>query len=422
MLNRRSLAPAPAAAGPSTAQAGTSRRNHYIDVLKGLAALNIVFIHTVFNSGANYVPDWLRAVSLAVDVPFFFFLSGWAVASMPAIRYQKTFASLWRIYMQWVVFVVATFTLMAAVAAATTIPLGSRRDFVANFLGNLVLENPNTPLPFHGVMGGGWFLVVYFAVIPVMSFAIAFIRRYTDAMLPVALLLLVCLVGFVRVQAGGQFFFFGQYFLCYSAFFLLGFLQRDLFLRAWQALALIAVALAGLWVALQLQGAALIHMQSLKFAPSLAWVCFSLVAIVVAVFAKRWQFQITGRGPLTWVGKNALQFFFTNAVAASLVMFIEPLVSLPWVAKLLVCYAITLSITAVLVILFNQVHSLASRGGSQLTAALLASLAASRQSAERGAASTGSSPVPVPRSRPAPGSATRRPATTESAARHRVSV
>ena len=422
MLNRRSLVPAPAAAGPSTAPAGAYRRNHYIDVLKGLAALNIVFIHTVFNSGANYVPDWLRALSLAVDVPFFFFLSGWAVASMPAIRDQKTFASLWAIYVQWVLFVVATFIVMAAVAAATALPLGSRRDFIANFLGNLVLENPNTPLPFHGVMGGGWFLVVYFAVIPVMSFAIAFIRRYTDSLKPIALLLLVCLVGYVRVQAGGQFFFFGQYFLCYSAFFLIGFLQRDLFLRAWQALALIAMSLAGLWVALRLHGAALIDMQSLKFAPSMAWVCFSLVAIVVAMSAKRWQFRITGRGPLTWVGKNALPFFFTNAVAASLVMFLEPMVSLPWVAKLVVCYAITLSITAVLVVLFNRMHSLASRGGSQLTAALLASLAASRQSAERGATSTDSSPVPVPRSRPATQSASRRPPTTELASRHQASV
>ena len=84
MPDRRSPEAASTAAAPSSSRPGAQPRNHYIDLLKGLAALNIVFIHTVFNSGFNYVPDWVRTLSLAVDVPFFFFLSGWAVASMPA--------------------------------------------------------------------------------------------------------------------------------------------------------------------------------------------------------------------------------------------------------------------------------------------------------------------------------------------------
>lgn len=335
-------------------------RNHYIDLLKGLAALNIVFIHTVFNSGFNYVPDWLRALSLAVDVPFFFFLSGWAAASMSAISLQKTFMSLWRTYVQWVFFVVFTFVLMLIVAAATPVPLGSPQEFGASFLGNLVLHNPNTPLPFFGVMGGGWFLVVYFAVIPVLSFVIAVIRRHTESVTPIAIVLLVCLIGFVRVQAGAQFFFFDQYFLCYCVFFLIGYLQKDLLLRPWQSVVLLGLAAAALWFTLTIRGAALIDMQSLKFAPTLAWACFSLFAIVVAMSFKRWQFSVSARGPLNWVGRNALQFFFTNAVAASIVMFIEPLIPLPWIPKLVACYGVTLAITVALVILFNRLYALTS--------------------------------------------------------------
>ncbi|MGY2080192.1 acyltransferase family protein [Modestobacter sp. SYSU DS0657] len=354
-------------------------RNHYIDLLKGLAALNIVFIHTVFNSGVDYVPGWVRAASLAIDVPFFFFLSGWAVASMPAITARKTATSLWRIYSQWTLFVLVTFAAMAAVALLTSVSLGSRRDFAASFVGNLVLQNPTTPLPFHGVMGGGWFLVVYFAVIPVMSAAIALVRRNTNSLGPIALLLLVCAIGFVRVQSGGSFFFFDQYFLCYSGFFLLGYLQRDLRLRPLQSLTLIGLSLAGLWFTLALRGVHFIDMQALKFAPTLPWVFFSMLAIIVAMSGKRWQYRVSNRGPLAWVGKHALAFFFTNAVAASLVMFIAPLIQLPWGLKLAICYGITLGFTAALVVTFNHLHALTSRGAGRLHTAVRSSLAAGQR-------------------------------------------
>lgn len=363
-------------------------RNHYIDALKGFAALNIVFIHTVFNSGVDYVPDWVRAVSLAVDVPFFFFLSGWAVALMPGISVQKTFKSLWRTYVQWVIFVVVTFAVMLVVAKVTTVPLGSKRDFGTSFLGNLVLENPNTPLPFYGVMGGGWFLVVYFAVVPVMSAAIALARRYTDSLRPVLILLLICLIGFVRVQSGGAFFFFGQYFLCYSVFFLLGFLQRDIRLRAWQSIAIVGLAVLGMAATLAVRGARFIDMQSLKFAPTLPWMCYALVMIVLAMSVKRWQYRVKGRGPLNWIGKNALQFFFTNAVAASIVIWIAPHVHLAWVPKLVVCYAITLSITAAFVLLFNPLTTLMTRATVQLRDALLPTMVFDLESMRTRAAQT----------------------------------
>ena len=371
-------------------------RNHYIDLLKGVAALNIVFIHTVFNSGYAYVPDWVRAASLAIDVPFFFFLSGWAVASMPAIRFQKTFASLWRIYMQWALFVAFTFAAMFVVAALTPIPLGGRRAFAASFLGNLVLVNPDTPLPFSGVMGGGWFLIVYFAVVPAMSLAIAMIRRWTASLRPILALLFICVIGFVRVQAGAQFFFFDQFFLCYSVFFLLGFLQSTIIPRAWQSLVLMGLSLLALWGALAVRGAHLIDMQGLKFPPTLAWACFSLLGIVVAMSFKRWQFRVPGRGPLNWVGKNALPFFFTNAVAASITIFIEPLISMPWVPKLVVCYLITLAITASLVVFFKQLYAWVAPLAARAAGAVVASVAFPPSASPAGAPLNALDPEPVP--------------------------
>ena len=51
-------------------------RAHYIDLVRGICALSIVFIHTCFCSGMSYVPIPMRSISLLLDVPAFFFIAG----------------------------------------------------------------------------------------------------------------------------------------------------------------------------------------------------------------------------------------------------------------------------------------------------------------------------------------------------------
>ena len=51
-------------------------RAHYIDLVRGICALSIVFIHTCFHSGGSYVPMPMRSISLLLDVPAFFFIAG----------------------------------------------------------------------------------------------------------------------------------------------------------------------------------------------------------------------------------------------------------------------------------------------------------------------------------------------------------
>ena len=58
-------------------QPAAGLRDQSLDFLRGLAALSIIFIHTAFWSGEAYVPQAVEALSLILDVPFFFFLSGW---------------------------------------------------------------------------------------------------------------------------------------------------------------------------------------------------------------------------------------------------------------------------------------------------------------------------------------------------------
>lgn len=48
----------------------------YLYCMKALCICGIVFIHTAFWSETDYVPNWVRNLSLLLDVPAFFFITG----------------------------------------------------------------------------------------------------------------------------------------------------------------------------------------------------------------------------------------------------------------------------------------------------------------------------------------------------------
>lgn len=57
-----------------------TQRAPYIDLIRGLCVLGIVFIHTCAHSGSSYVPPQMLWLSLLLDVPAFFFITGMTMA------------------------------------------------------------------------------------------------------------------------------------------------------------------------------------------------------------------------------------------------------------------------------------------------------------------------------------------------------
>ena len=54
-------------------------RDVYLDFYRGIAAISVVLIHTVYWSGEGYLSESiLRTLVLLVDVPLFVFLAGWS--------------------------------------------------------------------------------------------------------------------------------------------------------------------------------------------------------------------------------------------------------------------------------------------------------------------------------------------------------
>ena len=83
------------------------KRDLYIDFAKGFATLAIIFIHTVFWSGQFYIPTELRVLSLLVDVPLFFALSGLTSGN----NIEKTLYRLLKLQITFMIFVTFLFFL-----------------------------------------------------------------------------------------------------------------------------------------------------------------------------------------------------------------------------------------------------------------------------------------------------------------------
>ena len=138
-----------------------AERNNYIDCLRGIAAIAIVFIHTCFWSGGSYVPELMQTLSLAIDVPFFFFLSGWASTYVGS--FEKGITSLLGTYKKYVMFF--PFYMMALLVVGVF-----SGQFTGLTLSNLYanlffirIENSTLPV----VMSSMWFMPVYFTVVPI---------------------------------------------------------------------------------------------------------------------------------------------------------------------------------------------------------------------------------------------------------------
>ena len=76
-------------------------RNQNIDFFRGIAVLNIVVIHTAFWFGTGFVPELYRNLTLLIDVPFFFYLSGWS-SGLRDSNITRSGKSLLKLWLKWV--------------------------------------------------------------------------------------------------------------------------------------------------------------------------------------------------------------------------------------------------------------------------------------------------------------------------------
>lgn len=192
-------------------------RDKSLDFFRGIAALNIIFIHTVFWSGEQYVPQVVKSLALLIDVPFFFFLSGWSFNYCKNIN--RNIHHLFLLWFKWIVYI----SILGIISALLKIQgISNELDFLKNVF--FIVSFPEFPV-FSSSM---WFMPVYISVLLSTGTVILLLKKSSDEKNTVLSFFNVIVVLYFYNQFGGNAFNLSSQFLFYSIFFLLGYVLRNI--------------------------------------------------------------------------------------------------------------------------------------------------------------------------------------------------
>lgn len=337
------------------------KRDLYIDFAKGFATLSIIFIHTVFWSGQFYVPTELRVLSLLIDVPLFYALSG--ITSGGNI--EKTLFRLLKLQITFMIFVTFLFFLdyLFKVFGLYFLGLEWMKEFYSTFgtkyvpqnisafpqwqnLGNWFLHQYTNADTFPVVMGSFWYLKVYF----ILTLFSVLIRRFFPRHIPwfIGLCAVLTLLFYIypHYYPSGQV----GYTTVYLGVFLTGHqLKGKKIPSKWIPL-LYALLISILFFLFWKFGADLfLKMNKAKFPPKLLYVFWSSFSLLT-LFVLYNRLPITSNNFITYIGKNAIFYYFAQGMSSSLVYFLVVQIkdAMPWGILLILIYGINVLLAIII--------------------------------------------------------------------------
>ncbi|WP_336686895.1 acyltransferase family protein [Chryseobacterium bernardetii] len=336
-------------------------RDLYIDFAKGLATLSIIFIHTAFWSGQFYIPAEVRVFSLVFDVALFYALSG--ITSGANI--EKTFYRLLKLQITYMIFVTFLFFLdyFFKVFGLTFFSLEWLQGFYSTFgskysttsisaipqwqnLGNWYLHQYTNADTFPVVMGSFWYLKVYYILTVLGVLILRFFPKHINWFIGLCIGLTLLFNIFPEYYPTGQV----GYVAFYMAVFLIGNRMRGRKIPAKLIpilYALVGVALT--WMFWYYGNEIFYKINKNKFPPQIPyiiWAQFSLVTLFVLYN----RLKVTKENIITYIGKNAIFFYFAQGISSSLVYFIVvPLKeNMPWWALMVIIYVINIILALII--------------------------------------------------------------------------
>ena len=288
-------------------------RDDKLDFFKGIAAISVLYIHTVFWSGGAYVPDFMRQLSLFIDVPIFFFIGG-------ALFFQNkvSLSSLFKLILLSAVF-------------GFFIGLLDGHAFT-NFIA-LMFMNQIAAISLPVFAGSVWFISVF---VVINIFCLMLKNLYANIPSFEIILFCVSLLYFVfDVQL--NFAFLGvnmQFFFCYLFFFNLGICwYKNKSLPMFKGMFFLLV-LSLLISADPYNDQNKFVLQDFKFPPTYEYIAFSMLSIAVIVSS----YQFVHSRVLEQIGRDSLYYYLCQGITSSLIYYLMPHLDLFWLPKLMVLF------------------------------------------------------------------------------------
>lgn len=330
-------------------------RDLYIDFAKGLATLSIIFIHTAFWSGQFYIPAEVRVFSLVFDVALFYALSG--ITSGANI--EKTLYRLLKLQITYMIFVTFLFFLdyFFKVFGLSFFSMEWLQNFYSTFgskysatsvsaypqwenLGNWYLNQYTNADTFPVVMGSFWYLKVYYVLTVFGVLILRFFPKHINWFIGLCIALTLLFNIFPEYYPTGQV----GYVAFYLAVFLTGHKMRGKKISTKAIPVLYALTgMALIWMFWYYGGDIFYKINKNKFPPKIPYIIWALFSLVT-LFVLYNRLKITKENFITYIGKNAIFFYFAQGISSSLVYFlVVPLKeNMPWWLLILIIYGINI--------------------------------------------------------------------------------
>ncbi len=309
------------------------KRDLYIDFAKGLATLSIIFIHTAFWSGQYYIPTEIRVLSLVFDVPSFYALSGITSGN----NLEKTFYRLLKLQITYMIFVTFLFfaDYLFKVFGLTFFGLESLQGFYSTFgskyvpvnissdpqwqnLGNWYLHSYTNADTFPVVMGSFWYLKVYFILAVFGVLILKFFPKHIKWFIGLCFGLTLIFNLFPQYYPNGQV----GYVAFYLGLFLLAHTLKGKKISAKWVFGLYGIFFLIFIILYWNSGIELfLKMNKSKFPPKLLYIFWSSFSLIT-LFALYNRLKITKENFVTYIGKNAIFFYFAQGISSSFVYFL----------------------------------------------------------------------------------------------------
>ncbi len=337
------------------------KRDLYIDFAKGLATLSIIFIHTAFWSGQFYIPSEFRVLSLLIDVPIFFALSG--ITSSGNI--EKTLYRLLKLQITYMIFVTGLFFAdwIFKVSVITFWDIDTLKSFYSTFGGKYIPQNPSAAIDwaqlgnwylhsytncdtFPVVMGSFWYLKVYYIVTILGVLILRFFKQHISWFITLCIALTLIFNIDPNNYPSGQV----GYVVYYLGVFLIGFqLKGKTIKKAYIPVLYVLAAISIITIGYIYGPDIYYKINKQKFPPQMPYIVWSLLSLIT-VFVLYNRLKITKDTFINNIGRNAIFFYFAQGISSSLVYFIVvPLKgNIHWAVLMVLIYVINV-ILAILI-------------------------------------------------------------------------
>lgn len=311
-------------AGAETGRAMKSGRDTYLDFVRGLLMLSVIHIHTVWWSLAPFTPDMVRHLAYLVDIPIFFFISGYLFKNTTfLVSVRAAWKQFTRLYLQYIII-----SLVVAVGLLVWIRLGGDRLPRGMWKSLLYLFRIEASGELWGYLkmynGNLWYLRAYFPLLLLVPFLVGTVF-FRNAKGPLLAFVFICYAlatyhykrNVILLAPAGRVFF-------YAIFFVVGSLYRsgeNTIRQKTVALSFVLnLVLAGMVFH---QDGNTLQAGPYKFPPSVQYLIYTMLLVHVFLLVKPYwrRLNVPVFAPVVWAGRHSFELYLIQGAVCSVPFF-----------------------------------------------------------------------------------------------------